>query len=297
METKGNILMEKYEVGRLLGQGTFAKVYYDQTGDIRDEFGQTPNIVHLEEVLATKTKIYLEDGICCTWRTFSQGCKGKLKEDIAKKYFQQLICAVNFCHGRGVYHRDLKNRKIFVDEKRSLKVSDFGLSALSECKRVDGLLHTTCGTPAYVAPEVISRKGYDGAKADIWSCGVILFVLLKGYLPFHDSNLMEMYKKIARGDYKCPNWFPPKLEGYFRKFSIQIPNREFDCQNYGKTRGSKGLGSKQGTKLGDARKTSDRYGCSFETFRGCDNVAEKPTNLNAFDIISLDWIRLVGFYS
>ncbi|KAK7824480.1 cbl-interacting serine/threonine-protein kinase 23, partial [Quercus suber] len=59
----------------------------------------------------------------------------------------------------------------------------------------DGLLHTTCGTPKYVAPEVINNKGYDGAKADLWSCGVILFVLMAGYLPFEDSNLMSLYKK------------------------------------------------------------------------------------------------------
>jgi 5'-AMP-activated protein kinase catalytic alpha subunit len=65
-----------------------------------------------------------------------------------------------------------------------MKVSDFGLSALPEQFRQDGLLHTACGTPAYVAPEVITKKGYDGAKADIWSCGVILFVLMAGYLPF-----------------------------------------------------------------------------------------------------------------
>lgn len=92
-----------------------------------------------------------------------------------------------------------------------MKVSDFGLSALVECRRKDGLLHTTCGTPAYVAPEVISKKGYDGAKSDIWSCGVVLFVLIAGYLPFHDSNLMEMYRKISKADFKCPFWFSPDL--------------------------------------------------------------------------------------
>ena len=69
------------------------------------------------------------------------------------------------------------------------------------------VLHTTCGTPAYVAPEIIKKKGYDGAKADIWSCGVILFFLLAGFLPFNDRNLMEMYKKIANADFKFPQWF------------------------------------------------------------------------------------------
>jgi len=65
----------------------------------------------------------------------------------------------------------------------------------------------TCGTPAYVAPEIIAKKGYDGAKADIWSRGVILFVLTVGYLPFQDANLMAMYRKIYKGEFKCPPWF------------------------------------------------------------------------------------------
>ncbi|GAB4856265.1 Non-specific serine threonine protein kinase [Ancistrocladus abbreviatus] len=98
----------------------------------------------------------------------------------------------------------------------------FGLSALAESKRQDGLLHTTCGTPAYVAPEVIHRKGYDGAKADIWSCGVVLFVLLAGYLPFHDSNLMEMYRKIGKGRVQTPNWFSPDVRKLLSK--ILDPN-------------------------------------------------------------------------
>lgn len=66
-------------------------------------------------------------------------------------------------------------------------------------------------TPAYVSPEVITKKGYDRAKVDIWSCGVILFVLLAGHLPFQDANLMVMYKKIYKGDFKCPPWFSSEV--------------------------------------------------------------------------------------
>ncbi|BAT03218.1 Os07g0678600, partial [Oryza sativa Japonica Group] len=166
-----------------------------------------PNIVQLYEVMATKTKIYFVLEHVKGGELFNKVQRGRLKEDAARKYFQQLICAVDFCHSRGVYHRDLKPENLLLDENSNLKVSDFGLSALADCKRQDGLLHTTCGTPAYVAPEVINRRGYDGAKADIWSCGVILFVLLAGYLPFHDKNLMDMYKKIGKAEFKCPSWF------------------------------------------------------------------------------------------
>lgn len=237
MERNGNVLMQSYELGKLLGQGTFAKVYHARqvkTGlnvaikiidkekimkvgmidQIKREISvmrlvRHPNIVQLYEVIATKTKIYFVMEYVKGGELFNKVSKGKLKEDVARKYFQQLISAVDFCHSRGVYHRDLKPENLLLDENGNIKVSDFGLSALSESRRQDGLLHTTCGTPAYVAPEVINRKGYSGAKADIWSCGVILYVLLAGYLPFNDPNLMEMYKKIGKAEFKYPTWITP----------------------------------------------------------------------------------------
>ncbi|RDX82355.1 CBL-interacting protein kinase 5, partial [Mucuna pruriens] len=237
MENKVTILMQKYEVGRLLGQGNFAKVYHARnlkTGQsvaikvlnkdmvmrvglkeqIKREISvmrlvKHPNIVQLYEVMASKTKIYFALELVKGGELFDKVIRGKLREDVARKYFQQLIDAVNHCHSRGVYHRDLKPENLLLDENGDLKVSDFGLSALLESRKKDGLLHTTCGTPAYVAPEVIRKKGYDGAKADIWSCGVILYVLLAGFLPFNDKNLMEMYRKIIRADVKFPQWFSP----------------------------------------------------------------------------------------
>lgn len=105
-----------------------------------------------------------------------------------------------------------------------MKVTDFGLSAIAECLKQDGLLHTACGTPSYVAPEVIDRKGYDGAKADVWSCGVILFVLLAGYLPFQDGNIVELYRKMKRGSFKLPSWFSTEARRLVTK--LLDPNPE-----------------------------------------------------------------------
>jgi 5'-AMP-activated protein kinase, catalytic alpha subunit len=155
---------------------------------------------------------------------------GRLTEEAAHKYFQQLISAVDYCHSRGVFHRDLKPENLLLDDNDNLKVSDFGLSALSESRRQDGLLHTTCGTPAYVAPEVISRTGYDGAKSDIWSCGVVLFVLASGYLPFQGPNLMEMYRKIQHGDFRCPGWFSHKLKKLMYKILDPNPSTRISIQ-------------------------------------------------------------------
>ncbi|XP_039117482.1 CBL-interacting serine/threonine-protein kinase 12-like [Dioscorea cayenensis subsp. rotundata] len=237
---KEGLLLGRYELGRILGHGTFAKVYYARDARTGDSVAikaldkerilqgglvahtkrevaalrraRHPNVVHLLEVMATRSKIYFVMEFVRGGELFSRVAKGRLHEDTARRYFQQLISAVAFCHARGVFHRDLKPENLLVDDTNGdLKVSDFGLSAVSDQIRQDGLFHTFCGTPAYVAPEVLARRGYDAAKVDIWSCGVILFVLMAGYLPFYDQSVMAMYKKIYKGEFRCPRWFSSDL--------------------------------------------------------------------------------------
>ncbi|RYR72269.1 hypothetical protein Ahy_A02g006468 isoform C [Arachis hypogaea] len=220
--------------------------------------------------------------------------KGKIKQDDARRYFQQLISAVDYCHSRGVCHRDLKPENLLLDENGNLKVSDFGLSAIAESRHQDGLLHTTCGTPAYVAPEVILRKGYDGFKADIWSCGVILYVLLAGYLPFRDSNLMEMYKKIGKGQFKFPSWFPPDVKRLLSRILDPNPRTRISMAKIMESSWfKKGLQKPIVTNDNEEKELAplDADG----VFGSCENgspAAEstpefsKPSNLNAFDIIS-----------
>ena len=154
------MLLGKYELGKLLGHGTFAKVYHARNvktnesvaikvldkekivkgglmAHIKREIAilrrvRHPNIVKLFEVMATKSKIFFVMEYVRGGELFNKVAKGRLKEDIARKYFQQLISAVGFCHARGVYHRDLKPENLLLDENGDLKVSDFGLSAVSE---------------------------------------------------------------------------------------------------------------------------------------------------------------------
>ncbi|KAI3692106.1 hypothetical protein L6452_31915 [Arctium lappa] len=260
MEEQGHILLGgKYEKGRLIGKGTFAKVYYARelsTGDsvaikvinkdqvkdqgmveqIQREISATrlvrhPNIVQLREVLATKSKIYYVMEYVSGGELFAKVANGgRLKEDVARKYFQQLISAVDFCHSRGVSHRDIKPENLLLNGNDDLKITDFGFSALPEQKRYDGLLHTQCGTPAYVAPEVLRKKGYDGAKADIWSCGVVLYVLLAGFLPFQDENLMNLYRKIFKAEYEFPPWFSPETRKLISKLLMADPERRISIQ-------------------------------------------------------------------
>lgn len=237
-------LFGKYELGKLLGCGAFAKVYHAREinngrsvaikvitkSSITNKDGipdkhierevsvmrqlQHPYIVRLYEVLATKTKIYFVMEYVKGGELFSLiASKGRFSEDLSRKCFQQLISAVSYCHSRGIYHRDLKPENILIDENGDLKVSDFGLSATTDqIQPFDGLLHTVCGSPAYVAPEILTIKGYDGAKTDVWSCGIILYVMTAGYFPFYDQNLMLMYKKIYKGEFRCPKWMSPDVK-------------------------------------------------------------------------------------
>ncbi|KAJ3679143.1 hypothetical protein LUZ60_017154 [Juncus effusus] len=243
----GRTRVGKYELGRTLGEGTFAKVKFARNvetgenvaikildkekvlrhkmiGQIKREIStmkliKHPNVIRMFEVMASKTKIYIVMELVTGGELFDKiASRGKLKEDEARKYFQQLINAVDYCHSRGVYHRDLKPENLLLDASGVLKVSDFGLSALHQQQvREDGLLHTTCGTPNYVAPEVINNKGYDGAKADLWSCGVVLFVLMAGYLPFEETNLVSLYKKINKADFSCPAWFSTSVKKLIKR--------------------------------------------------------------------------------
>ncbi|KAK8629250.1 hypothetical protein V6N13_078100 [Hibiscus sabdariffa] len=241
----------KYELGRTLGEGSFAKVKFARNietgenvaikivdkekvmkhkmiGQIKREIStmkliRHPNVIRMYEVMASKTKIYIVLEFVTGGELFDKiASRGRFKEEEARKYFQQLINAVDYCHSRGAYHRDLKPENLLLDANGVLKVSDFGLSALPQQLRDDGLLHTTCGTPNYVAPEVINNKGYNGAKADLWSCGVILFVLMAGYLPFEDPNLVGLYKKIFKADFTCPPWFSSSAKKLIKR--ILDPN-------------------------------------------------------------------------
>ncbi|KAF5742346.1 CBL-interacting protein kinase 12 isoform 1 [Tripterygium wilfordii] len=326
------LLLGRYEVGKLLGHGTFAKVYHAKnvkSGDsvaikvidkekilksgliahIKREISilrrvRHPNIVQLFEVMATKTKIYFVMEFVRGGELFNKVSKGRLKEEVARRYFQQLISSVGFCHARGVYHRDLKPENLLLDENGNLKVSDFGLSAVADQIRQDGLFHTFCGTPAYVAPEVLARKGYDAAKVDIWSCGVVLFVLMAGYLPFHDQNVMAMYKKIYKGEFRCPRWFSPELIKLLTRLLDTNPETRFTIPEVMENRWFKKgfkhikfyieddklcnvddiMGDDVGSSTDNDQSMSESDS-ELETRRRITTLP-RPASLNAFDLIS-----------
>ena len=170
-----------------------------------------PNIVALHQVLSSTTKLYIVLDLVQGRELFEiisrQGTNG-LPEQQARAYFQQLIEAVDYCHSRGVCHRDLKPENLLIDQIGKLKVTDFGFSSMKGANTASDLLSTQCGTPHYIAPEIISNAHptYDGQKVDAWACGIILYALLVGYLPFDETDLTYLFRVIQRAYVEYPSW-------------------------------------------------------------------------------------------
>lgn len=179
-----------------------------------------PNIVKLEFVMTSETKVYIVMELLAGGDLFDQVVvHKKLTEPYARFYFQQLIRGLRHCHTNGVYHRDLKPENLLLDEYRTLKIADFGTSALltgesSTTTPFSSIVNTQCGTLNYVPPEIIrldESEGYSGSKADIWACGIILFVFTAGYLPFEHETSNVLVQLIKRGIVSFPTHFSEAL--------------------------------------------------------------------------------------
>ncbi|KAI8466197.1 MAG: kinase-like domain-containing protein [Monoraphidium minutum] len=166
-----------------------------------------PHIIRLYEVIETPSDIYVVTEYVKGGELFDHIVeKGRLPEDEARHFFQQIISGVEYCHRNMVVHRDLKPENVLLDSSMAVKIADFGLSNVMH----DGhFLKTSCGSPNYAAPEVISGKLYAGPEVDVWSCGVILYALLCGSLPFDDENIPNLFKKIKGGVYNLPSHLSP----------------------------------------------------------------------------------------
>ncbi|OWA53890.1 Serine/threonine kinase SAD-1 [Hypsibius exemplaris] len=148
--------------------------------------------------------------------------KGRLTPKEARKFFRQIISALDFCHSHGICHRDLKPENLLLDDKTNIRIADFGMASL----QMNGsMLETSCGSPHYASPEVIRGERYDGRKADVWSCGVILYALLVGALPFDDDNLRNLLEKVKKGVFHIPHFVPPECQNLLRGMIEVDPNK------------------------------------------------------------------------
>ena len=138
----------------------------------------------------------------------------RLQESEACKFFQQIISGVEYIHRVRICHRDLKPENLLLDDKNNIKIVDFGLS---NTYREGETLKTACGSPCYAAPEMIAGKRYQGLISDIWSCGIILYAMSCGYLPFEDPNTNKLYKKILNCDYLIPGFISSNCKDLIKK--------------------------------------------------------------------------------
>ncbi|PHJ22899.1 histone kinase [Cystoisospora suis] len=219
-----------YRLGSTLGVGTFGKVklgYHTVTGQkvavkiinkakmemmdmyekIRREINilqclNHPHVIRLYELIDTPTDIFMVMEYVQGGELFDHIVqKSRLPEYEARRFFQQIVSGVDYCHKHMICHRDLKPENVLLDTNMNVKVGDFGLSNFMR----DGeFLKTSCGSPNYASPEVVSGKAYAGPEVDVWSCGVILYALLCGSLPFDDEHVPNLFKKIKHGNFLLP---------------------------------------------------------------------------------------------
>ncbi|XP_068097369.1 serine/threonine-protein kinase BRSK2-like isoform X3 [Hyperolius riggenbachi] len=173
-----------------------------------------PHVLKLHDVYENKKYLYLVLEHVSGGELFDYLVKkGRLTPKEARKFFRQIISALDFCHSYSICHRDLKPENLLLDEKNNIRIADFGMASLQVG---DSLLETSCGSPHYACPEVIKGEKYDGRRADVWSCGVILFALLVGALPFDDDNLRQLLEKVKRGVFHMPHFIPPDCQNLLR---------------------------------------------------------------------------------
>ncbi|KAL2023141.1 hypothetical protein VTK56DRAFT_3747 [Thermocarpiscus australiensis] len=229
---EGSFGKVKLAVHRGTGQQVALKIISRKTLISRDMQGRVereieylqllrhPHIIKLYTVIKTPTEIImvLEYAGGELFDYIVQ--HGKMHEDEARRFFQQMLCAVEYCHRHKIVHRDLKPENLLLDDNLNVKIADFGLSNIM----TDGnFLKTSCGSPNYAAPEVIGGKLYAGPEVDVWSCGVILYVLLVGRLPFDHEHIPTLFAKIARGSYMVPTWMSPGAANLIKKMLVVNP--------------------------------------------------------------------------
>jgi serine/threonine protein kinase len=240
-----------YQVGETIGRGSFAKVkvaVHEATKqkvalkviprkvieqDPKSELKikrevkimqslQHPHIMRLFDVIQTRHDIILVLEHVAGGELFDYlSRRGKLDEPLARQFFQQLTYAMSYCHSKDVAHRDLKPENIMLDHSmKSIKLGDFGLSSVMRDGR---FFETSCGTPHYAAPEIVSGKLYGGKEADMWSCGVVLYTMLAGCLPFDSQHISILFKKIQNAEYTMPTGISVLAQDLLRGLLVSDP--------------------------------------------------------------------------
>eukprot|EP01016_Furgasonia_blochmanni_P030563 TRINITY_DN3176_c0_g1_i1.p1 TRINITY_DN3176_c0_g1~~TRINITY_DN3176_c0_g1_i1.p1 ORF type:complete len:474 (+),score=36.97 TRINITY_DN3176_c0_g1_i1:66-1487(+) len=248
--------MEDFEVGKIIGQGSYAAVrlatdlitnqnFAMKTYDKYKLFDlikrknllreienlkalRHEKIVKLHHVIETQKQvnIFMENAGNVSLYSFLKGQTGRrLSEDKARMIFKQVVEAVDYCHSKSIVHRDLKLDNILLDEETlNIKIIDFGFSIKTEN---DTRMSLFCGTPSYMAPEIVCKREYLGPPVDCWSLGVILYVLVCGTYPFKGGDDKELYKNIAQSPFELPEKLSNGCKNFITKTLRKNPQDRY----------------------------------------------------------------------
>jgi len=241
-----------YEIGRTIGRGNFAvvklarhritktevaikiidKTKLDDT-NLKKVYREVqilkmldhPNIIRLYQVMETKNMLYLVSEYAPNGEIFDYVAKhGKMNEGRAREIYQQILQAVQYCHEKHIVHRDLKAENLLLDANMNIKIADFGFGQFFTPGTE---LLTWCGSPPYAAPEVFEGKKYLGPQIDIWSLGVVLYVLTCGALPFDGHNLPALRDRVLSGRFRIPYFMSTECEHLVRRMLVVDPKRRY----------------------------------------------------------------------
>ena len=236
--------MKFYKYGRLLGKGAFGKVnlcLHTLTGrlvaiksinkekiknerqkqkikqetEIMETLSKSKNIVKIFETYETKKHICIVMEYICAGDLLTYIKKrSKLTEPVAKFIFKQIVLGIKHIHDNNIIHRDIKLDNILLDLDNNIKICDFGVSRKIN---IGDIMFEQCGTPAYIAPEILINKGYEGFGVDVWSAGVVLYAMLSGTVPFKGNNIKELHDLIINGNYKEINGISKEADDLIKK--------------------------------------------------------------------------------
>ncbi|CAL8268572.1 unnamed protein product [Lota lota] len=182
-----------------------------------------PHIIKLYQVMETKDMLYIVTEYAKNGEMFDHlTSSGRLSEEEARKKFWQILTAVDYCHRHHIVHRDLKTENLLLDANMNIKLADFGFGNFYNAGE---LLATSCGSPPYAAPEVFEGKEYEGPQLDIWSLGVVLYVLVCGSLPFDGHSLPVLRQRVTEGRFRIPFFMSEDCENLIRKMLVVDPAR------------------------------------------------------------------------